>query len=201
MRFALCLLLAAALLAGCSPASGKKVQRGEWDGNLYQNTFAGFNFRMPEGWLASSDEEIARMMEQSVEMLEDDGAYQKAVESMETVYDAMMADPNIGNNVIVMYQNVGLMGMLGAELDEYVEETVKQLEESDQFAYTFVETTDQKLGDKDYRCAQMSVDISGITATQYYLMAKESGYVVAVIFSVFDGTPLSDMLALFEPAQ
>ncbi len=193
------LIVTLALLAGCAAGGGKAVSRGVWEGDVYTNAFAGFRIIKPEGWTASTDEEIAQMMNQTIDTIEDEEKYRKAVETMETVYDAMIVDSAIGNNVIVMYQNVGLMGMLGVELDEYLEETVKQLEENEQMAYTYVETTDQKLGGADYRCVEMTVDISGITATQYYLMAKESGYVVAVILSVFDGTGLNDLLTMFEP--
>lgn len=80
--------------------------RGVWEGTVYANEYLNLRFALPEGFIASSDEEMAAMMQIGFEELDNYSEFQKKLAEIRTIYDMMAASPTNGSTVIVMLENL-----------------------------------------------------------------------------------------------
>ena len=80
----------------------KEFSMGEWKNNVYTNDFLGLKFNLPEGWSYSSDEEIAKMMDLGVDLLNDEQKMESEVAKLTSVYYMVANDPNTGNSVVLL---------------------------------------------------------------------------------------------------
>lgn len=174
------------------------ITRGTWTDGVYYNATAGFNFTPPENWLLADDEEIARIIGVSKEML---GAAGEDLSDHDVVYDTFVQNPDNGTNIFIVYQKIGMLSALGTDIDDIMDEVIKQIVENTAVNSTYVDTTEQTLGNVDYQCAEFETDLGGITIKQYVLVNKFMNYVTNITITALASEPIEEFLPMFTSAQ
>ena len=164
-------------------ASDEKPAAGVWEESVYTDPYAGIQFTLPEGWVAADE----AMMESTF----------GSTETTEGIYAMMALDSSTGDNVIMMYENLAeTAGILAGITDEgdYFDAIESQL--SDQGLTVEGEPVEKTIGDSTYLCETATMESSGITMSQYYVIRKIDSYMFCIVFSVQDGQTLDDCLAM-----
>ena len=92
------------LLVAC--VGGVNISRGTIsDDGVYRSESLSMSFTKPESWVYSTDEEIAELVNISVEMFDNED-FEKALENNAAIYDMMAKDLLTSTNVIVGYENL-----------------------------------------------------------------------------------------------
>lgn len=173
------------------------IARGTWTDGVYTHDYAQLTFTLPEGWIAATDEDIASLMGQSVEILGDKQQWMIESAKLTTIYDMMAQDPATGNNALVMFENLSLSpGGLDISEEDYLEIAEGQMSQMESMDYTFSEPYNATVNGVKYLIVR--ADEANNNFSQYYLMHKQDKYMVGIIISIFDGTDIDDILPLFE---
>ena len=177
----------------------KEISRGEIDGNVYTSAFSGLTFTATEDWTFASDEEIAQLMNVSMETMGNMNAYQEAISEMATVYDMMATDTLTGTNLSVMYENLSLTGNVGMTEEAYVDSLKSQMELVAGMTWTFEEDSALvTLSGQEYLCFVAYTSYEGIEMQQNYYVRSMDKYMNAVIVTLVDGTDPETVEAMFE---
>lgn len=191
------------MLAACGNTTeqDKAFVCGTVDGMVYESSFAGLRLTVPEGWEYSSEEEILEMMDIASDIaFEDDKARQVEIAKQRTIYDCMAADPTVGTNIIIMYENMS--AAIGGSLytpESYAEVLEKQLKETELgYEITGKETT--TLCDKEYYCMTAKASTNGVAVEQCYLLRKVGDYMLCICMTILpdSGTTYENVTELFE---
>lgn len=177
----LCAALLVCTLAACGGKNddGAKFSRGTVDGNTYTNTFAGLKFNAPEDWTFSTEEEIDAMMGLSMDEM-DASALEKKYAEMVTIYDMVATSPE-GVNVIIMYQNLGMVpGGSSMSEQDYADVFIEQLP-SQVSDITTGEVYTTEMAGKTFTVIPASV-YDGLMFQDYYLL-KVDNYIAVICFT------------------
>lgn len=187
---------ASSTTTGAGDASGESdagtLERGLWEDGVYTSDFAGIRFTLPEGWLSASDEEIASLMGLGTELMVEGGQpiTQELVE-LRTLTDMMASNPAIGTNVIITFENMGLVPG-GSQIDAtgYLEIVSQQVDgmTAGGITYSMGDITTEMLGQKEYAAmsAEMLVEAANSTMRQYYYAERVGNYIVLIVLSGAD---------------
>lgn len=170
----------------------KAFTRGKWEENKYVNDFAGIKFNLPTGWEKSTDEEIAKLMNVGVELLNED--QQKLIEELpnKSVYGMVANDPASGASVMILFEDTTLK----VTPEFYLSSVKTQLEEVESFYYTVGDIYEKTVGGNKY--STMDAEISGTAVKQYYFVSTINNYVVAMIITTTQEGQLNTVLNCFE---
>jgi hypothetical protein len=157
------------------------VSRGEVNGDVYTNAFAGFTFTKPADWAYLTDEEIAQTIDLGSEVV-DLNAIEEALAKKASIYDMAVQDA-YGNSVMICYENTMLSAFREISLDEYESIMKTNLEAVPSIDYTFQSSEDIKLGDATYRKMLFSAEAQGVTMSQAYYARVIGKYVITVILT------------------
>lgn len=196
MKKLLALVLTACMLLCFASCSAAKVQRGTIDGNVYKSEYSGITFTKPDGWVYSSDEEIAKTMNIGSEML-DRNNFEKAVTEAASTYDMMVKDSVTGSNVSVSYENLEVTNNEDKTLEEYIDIALEQLKEQDIIKYEIGESKELTLCGETYTRIITTASYNGVEMTQAYYMRKIDNIIVNIIVTAI-GTEISDIEAMFS---
>lgn len=177
----LCAALLVCTLAACGIKNddGVKFSRGTVDGNTYTNTFAGLKFTAPEDWTFSTEEEIDAMMGLSMDEM-DASTLEKKYAEMVTIYDMVATAPD-GVNVIIMYQNLGMVpGGSSMTEQDYADVFIEQLP-SQVSDITIGEVYTTEMAGKTFTVIPASV-YDGLMFQDYYLL-KVDKYIAVICFT------------------
>lgn len=177
----LCAALLVCTLAACGSKNddGVKFSRGTVDGNTYTNTFAGLKFTAPEDWTFSTEEEIDAMMGLSMDEM-DASTLEKKYAEMVTIYDMVATAPD-GVNVIIMYQNLGMVpGGSSMTEQDYADVFIEQLP-SQVSDITIGEVYTTEMAGKTFTVIPASV-YDGLMFQDYYLL-KVDKYIAVICFT------------------
>lgn len=200
------LLLAAVMLAGCvsiniegstpSPTP-KEFTRGTIDGNVYKSEYADIKFTAPDGWVYSTDEEISKLMGISADKLSDAGMkVSDEMLKLQSIYDMMAINNTTGSNVIVMYQNLSLLGASVTSEEDYLNLTKTGLDQAKVYNYEYGDITDKKIGSNTFKV--LPAVMTDYNTTQYYCVRKIDKYMFGLIITLGVGEELSDALPYFS---
>ena len=195
MKKLLTLVLATCMLFCLVSCSVEKVQRGTIDGNVYKSEYSGITFTKPDGWVFSTDEEIAEIMNIGSDML-DKSKFETAVAEIATTYDMMVNDPISGSSVSISYENLAVTNNEDKTLEEYVDVVLNQLKNQTVIEYKFSDPESFSLCGESYTRVITTASYSGVEMTQAYYMRKIEDIVVGVIITAVN-TELSEIEAMF----
>ena len=193
MVLLLCLMGTMVGCANKNPNNGNEnaanaLSRGTINGDLYSSEFIGLNFTKPKGWIYSTDEDIASMMQISSELLQTD-KFVEQVAKMSTVYDMMAKDPLSGNNINVVFENLKVSGSSNITVEQYIEVAKKQLiQQAPMLGYKFGEAEKCKLGELEFYRVPADGSYSGVQFNQRIYMRKEGTYMIVITLTLFDKT-------------
>ncbi len=205
MKKILCAILALVMLlsvCGCAAApAGPAFTAGEVNGNVYTNEFAGLTFTAPEDWTFSSEEELAQMMNVSLDIIADDNEYAKKIAELTTVYGMMAQSGDSTSNVQVMFENVAITGNKNITAEKYVETVCGLLESTyaDMGATCSInDTKTVTIGGNEYVYLTVDVDYLGVAMQQAYACRKIDKYMANIVITAAGEMTSDDILALFS---
>ena len=174
--------------------STEKFPKGEWNNGVYENKFLGLNFKLPDGWKYSSDEEIAKNLNNGLELLNEDQR-EKVEEALETkgVFYLQANDLTTNNNVQGFTEKVPT----GISEEAYLEQVSKQLSALENVNYNIGEIAKEKVTNKEYTTLQ--VEVPEYNVLQKYFIYKKDNYIVGIIVTSITGkTAISEIIENFE---
>lgn len=174
--------------------STEKFPKGEWNNGVYENKFLGLKFKLPDGWKYSSDEEIAKNLNNGLELLNEDQR-EKVEEALETkgVFYLQANDLTTNNNVQGFTEKVPK----GISEEAYLEQVSKQLSALENVNYNIGEIAKEKVTNKEYTTLQ--VEVPEYNVLQKYFIYKKDNYIVGIIVTSITGkTAISEIIENFE---
>ena len=200
--FSLLLLLISVLsLFACAKNTytEKEFTWGTVSGNQYVSEFAGITFTAPEGWAYYSDDEIAELSGVSADLLADNEKLKNAM--LESLIDAMAADPATGNNVNFTFENLKITTGLAMTDQKYAEAARQTLiagyeQMGAQVAVS--EPAEFTLGGSTCRKLVAEVTLNGVSLRQYCYIRKVGGWALSIAVTSMDGTDAGVFEAMFS---
>jgi hypothetical protein len=153
------------------------IQTGTWseDGTVFTNEWSELKFTLPDGYVASSDEELAEM----------------SVDMPHAFYD-FFVQPSDGTgfpNMLLIYENMA-WSVATNSLDENRYFDVMSIQfkemESQGTVYSEIERTTETVAGAEWACAKYSIDDG--TDFQDYYMRKVDGVMYEVIVTYSEDT-------------
>ena len=177
---------------------GKKAElsRGVVDGNTYTNNYLGFSFTKPDSWVYYSDEEIASLMNMSVDMMLGEN-FKYAFEQIPMVYDMMAVDYVSGSSVSMAYEKLVVPSMTE---EQYVAALERTMAGVSGMTVIFPDASDYetvKIGDTEFLKVACTTTSNGVTMTQVYYLYKVDGYMSFILVTAANGYNASDIEAMF----
>lgn len=174
--------------------STEEFPKGEWNNGVYENKFLGLKFKLPDGWKYSSDEEIAKNLNNGLELFNEDQR-EKVEEALENkgVFYLQANDLTTNNNVQVFTEKVPT----GISEEAYLEQVSKQLSALETVNYNIGEIAKEKVTNKEYTTLQ--VEVPEYNVLQKYFIYKKDNYIVGIIVTSITGkTAISEIIENFE---
>lgn len=177
------------------PAELSGPSRGTWSGNVYHSEFTDLSYTLPEGWIASTDEEIAAILGIASEAMSDEEAWMLEIAELTTIYDMLVMNYLTGENIIIMYENLELTSG-GFDITEpfYIEILKSQLEAVANSSFVFEETYETEICGHTYTALATYEENSGMV--QYYYLRILDDYMVGIIVTVTAGD-IDDIMSYF----
>lgn len=161
--------------------SKTKVSRGEINGDVYSNAFAGFTFTKPADWAYLTDDEIAQTVNLGQNVL-DLNSIEEALSKAASIYD-MSANDESGNSVMVCYENTMLTAFREITVEEYESIMKTNLAGVEGITYEYKSSEDVELGNATYRKILFSAEAQGVSMSQAYYARVVGKYVITVIIT------------------
>ena len=190
------ILVFAISLCSCGVPELDEV-RGSVSGDVYENSYLGLKFTKPSSWDYATEDEIAQVAGTTEDVL-NEGGIDETVDAAR--YDMMASDAISGNNINLSLDIVGntaSMSDLDATLDE-VEAQLTEMGSSIGMTYTFGEHSKVKLSGIEFTKLSASAEYYGIAFEQGCYIAVKDGVCVNISITSYDGTPVTDIEALFS---
>lgn len=166
------------LAAFCSCGKSIKFEHGVIDGDTYTNKSLDVKFTKPSDWTFKTDEEIAQIMNISIE------EYMKSGEMMDSdklaqATEFMAADNSTGNNVNMAVAKVAK----SLTIEKYIESFKKQVTEqlTANMTVNFDDgQSEVDLGGNKYIHLSSVVKVSSIEMHQHYYIRKVGNYMLVI---------------------
>ncbi len=201
MKKILCIALSLLMLAGLVACQEPvEITRGTVDGNVFTSTFSGITFTKPDSWVYSSADELAQMMNSTIEEMTD-SKFAESVSKLQTVQDMMVTDKKTGCNVSISYENLLISGSTKITAEEYLEKSKQEmakLSETMGITATFKDSSTKTLGGDEYVYARFETVAQGITMSQHYYLRKVEGYMTVIVATLVSGYEPADIEAMFS---
>lgn len=193
----LSLILTMLLAAGCTSGE-KSPEPGTWTGDIYVNEYANLKLILPDGWVASTDEEISELMNMGAEIMKESGAkFSKKALDLQTIYGMMCQNPETGSNVLLMFENLAMSGSSKMTVAEYMDVVKTQMETVAPAAVEFGESYEETVGSATFTVLEMTYpEIPDFS--QYYYMSKSGKHMTALIITVAPGDSIESIMAHFS---
>ena len=172
----------------------KELSRGKWENNVYTNEFADIKFRLPEGWNYSSDEEIASMMNISVDLLNEDQQSFAKIAEQTSVYDMVATNPNTASSVMVMFEKP----LIKVSTEYYISKVKSELEKLDSINYTISDDVGTaNIAGREYKVVTAAVPAYNLV--QKYYITEQDGCFIDILVTYTEGNNDEDIiLSSFE---
>lgn len=197
LTFAIILVMAFTLCScGTFKVPTADEVKGSVNGSVYENSYLGLKFTVSGDWYFLTSEEIADVAGTTQNILEEAG---NDIQDNVAYYDMMAMDENTGNNINIMVQVVGNVG--DVDFDELLDESeseILSLGASIGATYSFSDHTTVKLSGVEFHKLGASAEMYGISYEQGCYVALIDGVFANVTITSYDGTPISDIEAMFK---
>ncbi|MBQ2810532.1 MAG: hypothetical protein IJF11_06545 [Clostridia bacterium] len=175
-----------------------ELSRGTIDGDVYKNEYLDFEFTKPESWVYSTDEEIASLLNLSVDTILGD-KFKDALNTNPSLYDMMVVDSLTSTNISVGYENLSKTFSSNITEKQYVESLKKQLENVSDMTVVFPDTLEKAmLGNTEFSKAVCTTTVYNTTMNQIYYLRKVDGYMAYVIVTIPNGYTIAQIEAMFK---
>ena len=180
-----------------SQAPEKQFSRGAWAGRTFTSDYAELTLTLPdENWVISTDEELAEIMNVSVDEL-GGNPLEKAMIQLPNSTDMMVQHPETGASIILMYENLGLNpAAKGLTVEDYAQIIADGLTGNESFSYTVDEPVAVTLCGNEYLALYAHVE--GYDLHQAYLMRYEGDRMVNLILTGVGEDGIEALLAMFS---
>ena len=214
LAFMLAVLLAVMSFAACSSDSEKKdkdlaasensddpeikIGRGKIYGDVFSNAYCGLEFNKPSDWVYSDDEQLAALVNASMEQINVPDM-SKTLAELGSVYDMMAQDTVTNSNVIVMLEDLSVtnMGKMITE-EEYVEALKTNLPIQTGIGYEFEGMESVSLSGMEYLKGTFSVEVESTVMNQaYYVRAVDDSVMSVVVITAVSGTDIESIEDMF----
>jgi hypothetical protein len=204
----LSIILALSLIfaTGCSNGVKKAITMGTLDGTKYTNEFFGLDLNVPESWHIATEEEKAAIMQAGHDAVAENNEdlAKKADLAKEKTLNLLISfkhpltHQGTNPNVIIMAENLGLLGSVAVKTGkDYLEITKTGMEQAG-MGYTFSDTTTEKLGGKDFNVLVCTIDAGTVIVTQKYYAAIIDGYALAFITTSYSDEEAADIKGFID---
>ena len=150
---------------------------------------------MPEGWIYSSDEEIAEMMNLGTELLNDEQKASAEIAKLTSAYYMVAQDENTGSNVTIVSEKQ----LANTTTEDYISALKTQLSSVQSMSYKIGETSKEKVGEIETDTLTVSAETYGVQVAQKYYVYKIDKYIVAIIATSLEGeTGINEIIECFE---
>ncbi len=188
----LMLFVSAVAFAAAAPSD---FSIGEWNGNVYSNDFLGISYKLPDGWIKYSDEEIAAVMNLSLEMLNDNQKALADLAKLTVVFHMIVKNPETGDNISVLTEKVHL----DVTSIYYLENLKAQLSALTAINYTIGELSKGTIGGRGYDVLTATARVSDKTLTLKYYCCKLGKYFLSIVASSMNGEKAAgNLIKAFE---
>ncbi len=173
---------------------------GEINGNVYTNEYAGLTFNAPDGWTYMSDEELAEMMNLSIDLVSDGNEYLQKLAELTTVYGMVAQSGDMLSNVQVMFENTTITGnkMSGEAYAKILSTQLGGVYEQMDATATIGDIETVQIGDNEYYYLSISVDLGGITLEQGYACQRFDDYIASIVITAYEEGGAKAILEYFE---
>ena len=188
-------------LAGCGKSKNnenneEEISAGVWNGNVYTNEFLDIKYTIPEGWTYSSKEELADLMNISLDFVSDitnNSEYKKELAKQVTVYYLTASNPNTGDNVQVVSEKT----VMDVTEEYYINNLTEQFTKMEAIKYEILDSSSEKLGKYDYKT--ITIKASDYNIYQRVYVRKSGKYIINIIITSTKGLDsLKEMANSFE---
>jgi len=193
-------------MMGCSALnSGKTLDQGTMEGNVYKNEYFGMSVTVPEEWTIASEEEIEELTKSGNEMIAgDDESKKKMLEKAElkTVYLLSATSEEHGiANFIAMAEKLSLLQNVkdGKTYLEAVKENLATL--VDEFPYEFKDIYTVEIGGKEFYVLETTIDGGILKLEQTYYARVENKYALAFITTSMNEANDEAMQAIIDSVE
>ena len=172
---------------------------GEWNGSVYTNEFAGITFNLPDGWSRYNDEDLAEMMQISLDIVADNNAFAQKIAELSTVY-GMIANDQSGNSIQVVFENLLVTGNKDMTTTEYLDTVLPMLEATyTEYGFTcnVQDVTTVMIGETEYEYALISVEYMGVVIEQGYACQKFDNYICSIALTAYQTGGCETLLSCF----
>lgn len=172
------------------------------EGNTYSSSTLGAKITLDEGWVFSTDEEIAELNNVVLDMAGED--YADQLKDADMIYDMMAANETTGDNISVNFQNMGLVYGKVITPETYINLSVSQVEDMlSQVGAENIESSVQKVefAGKEETALFIKSEVYGVPMYQMCIAKSCGNYIANVTITAMleDSTP--DILAKFVPVD
>ena len=176
------ILVSFILLASCS----KSGIRGKISNNVYQNSFIGLGFNLPEGWSFYTDKQLKDLS--------------ASAESENIVYDMRVYNSENINSVGVNIENVGIEYNTSTDVKTYLLNTMSGIDTSlSSIGYEGVtcDLTTIKIGKTEYPAMKISASISSMVLNQLVFCIQKEEYMINIAATSFGEDKTAELVSYF----
>ncbi len=175
-----------------APEQSGEVSRGETSSASYENASLGIHFNLPEGWRFYTDEELAAMMNMTLDQFKNPELFDS--EKMASVIEFMAINDATSANI-----NLSIENSRGMTIDQYISAFKNTLAQQLQGAtYTFSDKVSVKLGNTDFWRIDATCVYYGVEMTQYIYINKIDSYMVVVSATTLSSNSSAEFEAMFS---
>lgn len=201
----LAVVIAAAglLLPGCqgssdSKESAQRIGFGEWKNDSYANDFVDVKFNLPDGWQYMTKEELAELMNISLEHSEDEA---DALETLARCNIMLAYNEDNTETIQIMAENLSVSGYMEMTVEEYLNARTDELDAY----YSERNTTHEiskfetiKIGKHEYIAVTVTLPDTTNGVVQFHAVRRSGNYMINVMINVSDSAELEAVTTCFE---
>ena len=176
------ILVSFIILTSCSESG----IRGKISGNVYENSFIGLGFNLPEGWSFYTEEQLKDLSESS--------------ESENLIYDMRVYNSENINSVGVNIENVGIEYNTSTDAKTYLLNTMSGIDTSlSSIGYEDVTTdlTTVKIGETEYSALKISASMSYMVLNQLVFCIQKEEYMINIAATSFGEDKTAELVSYF----
>lgn len=188
----------------CSTSGGNsdegetEISRGTIRGNIYTNKYLGYRFIKPKAWEFATDEEIAAIVNVSVDSILGEN-FGEALKESDSLYDMMVVDPVTNTNINVGYDNLANIFNYNVTVQQYLDSVKNQLATVSGMTVTFVGDTEKiTLGETEFFKAVAQTKYNKKTMKQVFYLKKVDNYMCYIIATIPEGYTVAEIEAMFK---
>lgn len=199
LLLAVLMTLSLAACGGGGQSTDKEFSAGVTDGNTYTNEYFGFAATLDENWTMLTDDQIAEIMGQTAEKLDD--------ETLANMYEAgkvvmeLYGVRSDNSTVNITVENLGAIN--GAKYDEsgYADESIKQLPDqlaTAGFENVQIDKTTVNFAGAEHACITVTATVQGVAVQEILACVKLGDYIAVITAVTFGDSNPSEILDLFK---